>query len=184
MAIAGGADTIQFRQKSGLLRHVLHEAERTAFVCVNSNVSLIIDDDLTVALSVNASGVHLGLGDMPVSAARRVLGPDRTIGATTTTVKQAVDAEKNGATYIGFGPVFPTRSKMNPTSVKGIQGLREVCRAVSIPVIAIAGIVPSRLSAVFDAGAHGVAVLSAVILAPDPTSSTAMFREEIEKYSF
>lgn len=184
MAIKGGADTIQFRQKKGLLRHILIEAERTKSVCTLSCVPLIIDDDLSIALAVDASGVHLGLSDMPVTAARRLLGPSRTIGATATTVEQAVAAENCGATYIGFGPVFPTRSKINPTSVKGIRGLSAVCKAVSIPVIAIAGIVPSRLAAVFDAGAHGVAVLSSVVLSPDPTSSTAQFREEIEKYGF
>lgn len=180
LVIAGGADTVQFRQKFGGIRHKLYEARRTAAVCREAGVPLIIDDHIDIALAVEADGVHLGQEDFPVAEARRILGPDYIIGATATTVEQAVEAWQAGADYIGFGPVFPTASKANPASVKGIEGLRAVCQAVPIPVIAIAGITVQRVRPVLEAGAHGVAVMSAITTAPDPQAATAQFRMEIE----
>ncbi len=180
LVIAGGADTVQFRQKFGGIRHKLHEARRTAAVCQEAGIPLIIDDHLDIALAVAADGVHLGQEDFPVDEARRILGPDRIIGATATTIEQAIAAWQAGADYIGFGPVFPTASKANPASVKGLEGLRAVCEAVPIPVIAIAGITVQRVRPVLEAGAYGIAVMTAITTAPDPRAATAQFRMEIE----
>src|SRR5690606_12294095 len=119
LAIAGGADTIQFRQKAGAIRHRLHEAEQTADVCRAAGCTLLIDDDVALALATAAAGVHVGQADLPVAVVRRILGPQAIVGATATYAWQAVEAWKQGADYIGFGPVFPTRSKANPASVKG-----------------------------------------------------------------
>lgn len=179
-AIAGGADTIQFRQKSGPIRAHLYEAERTATVCLEAGVPLIIDDDLALAQAVGAAGVHLGQDDLLVSIARRILGPDAVVGATVTTVRQAREAEAAGASYLGFGPVYPTRSKRNPASVKGLDGLRAVCEAVSIPVIGIAGMTLERVASVLGAGAHGLAVMTAITTADDPEAATAAFRQAID----
>lgn len=176
LAIAGGADTIQFRQKTGTVRHRLHEAQRTADVCHAAGCLLIIDDDVTLASAVGAGGVHLGQTDLPVDVARRILGDAAIIGATATTVAEAVDAWQRGATYIGFGPVFATRSKANPASVKGVEGLQDVCAAVPLPVIAIAGITPPRVAQVLASGAYGVAVMSAVTMAEDPEEAARAFR--------
>ncbi len=178
-AIAGGADTVQFRQKTGPVRARLYEAERTAAVCRDAGVPLLIDDDLALALAVGAAGVHLGQLDLPVAVARRVLGSDAVIGATVTNPAQAREAEAAGASYLGFGPVFPTRSKRNPVSVKGLGGLRAVCEAVSIPVVGIAGMTPERVPSVLDAGAHGVAVMTTVTTADDPKAASAAFRSAI-----
>ena len=180
LAISGGADAIQFRQKTGALRHKLYEARRVADVCAEADVPLLIDDHLDVSLAVGADGVHLGQEDFPVQEARRLLGPDALVGATATTVAQALQAQEDGANYIGFGPVFSTRSKANPASTKGLDGLAAVCRAVTLPVIAIAGITPSRVPSVLEAGAHGVAVLSAIVLADQPDRATALFRQTID----
>ena len=182
LAISGGADTIQFRQKTGALRHKLREARRTADVCAETDVPLLIDDHLDVSLAVGASGVHLGQEDFPVREARRLLGPDVLIGATATTVAQALQAEADGASYIGFGPVFTTHSKANPASTKGLDGLAAVCEAVTLPVIAIAGITPPRVPSVLEAGAHGIAVLSAIVLAERPDQATALFRQAIDGF--
>lgn len=179
-AIAGGAETIQFRAKDGSTRDRYVEALRTADVCRGAGVPLLVDDWLDLALAVDASGVHLGQLDLPVEAARRVLGPDAVIGATATSVAQARTAEDAGASYLGFGPVFPTASKRNPASVKGLNGLAAVCAAVSIPVIAIAGITPERVRPVIEAGAHGVAVMTAVSTASDPRAAAAAFRDALE----
>lgn len=168
MAISGGADTVQFRQKHGSTRHLLEEANKTAKVCREASVPLIINDRIDVALAVEAAGVHLGQEDFPVEVARRLLGDEIVIGASATTLKQAQRAQEAGASYIGFGPVYPTSSKANPAAVKGIDVLSQVCASVDIPVIAIAGIRTDRISEVMSAGAHGVAVMTAVSLADDP----------------
>jgi thiamine-phosphate pyrophosphorylase len=182
LAAIGGADTVQFRQKRGALRHILHQAAETAAVCATFGVPLIIDDYVAVAAAVNAAGVHLGAEDLPVAAARRVLGEAFLIGASATTPEAAAAAVEDGADYIGFGPVFATRSKDNPASVKGVDALAYVCQAVSVPVIAIAGITIDRVEAVMAAGAHGVAVMTAVTNSEDPTRAASVLREEIEKY--
>lgn len=182
LALDGGADTIQFRDKGGAIRHVIRQAQATAVICRARQMPLIIDDRLDVLLAVNGAGVHLGQTDVPVDIARCILGPEKIIGASATTADEAVKAEADGADYVGFGPVFPTISKANPASVKGLAGLRKVCEAVSIPVIAIAGITVERIGSVMEAGAHGVAVMTAVSRAADPDEATAALRERIDDF--
>lgn len=181
LAIRGGADTIQFRDKSRWIRHKLHEARGTARICREAGVPCIVDDHADLALVVGAAGVHLGQEDLPIDAARSILGPDFIIGATVRTVDEAKEAADHGADYLGFGPVYSTRSKANPASVRGLWMLEEVCRVVPVPVIAIAGITRSRIPEVFAAGAHGVAVLSEVCTAPDPEAAARALREEINR---
>jgi len=173
MAIAGGADTIQFRQKRGPVAHRLHEADLVSEVCKRANVPLIVNDSIDIALAVDAAGLHLGQLDFPPQRARQVIGEARLLGVTVTTVDQAVEAARIGADYVGFGPVFNTTSKDNLASVKGLGGLTAVCDAIDIPVIAIAGITPERVRGVLEAGAFGIAVMTAVSLAEDPQEATA-----------
>ena len=186
MACLGGADTIQFRDKHARLRDQLEALHATVLVCQDAQVTCLVDDHLDLALATNADGVHLGQNDLPIADARRVLSatasPTQLLGATATTAAQARAAEADGADYIGFGPVFPTASKANPATVKGLDGLAEACAAVSIPVIAIAGITPERVGRCLDAGAWGVAVMTAVTTAPDPEAATRVFREEIDAW--
>lgn len=179
-AIRGGADVIQFRQKSGNIRNKLVGAESTQEVCEDGDVTLLINDHVDIAQAVGAAGVHLGREDFPVAAARSILGPNAIIGATARSPEHALEAYEDGASYIGFGPVFPTQSKYDRTSVKGLNLLAETCEAVPLPVIAIAGITAERVQSVLDAGAHGVAVLSAVALADDPEEATTDLREAID----
>jgi thiamine-phosphate pyrophosphorylase len=185
-ALAGGADTIQFRQKHGSPRDLLASLRPAVAVCRAADVPILVDDDLALALATDADGVHLGQLDLPVEDARAILerwsGRTRIVGATATTVEEARTAEAAGADYIGFGPVFSTHSKASPASVKGIHGLQAVCAAVRLPVIAIAGITPERVRPVLEAGAYGVAVMTAVTTAADPQNATARFREEIERW--
>lgn len=180
LAIRGGADTIQFRQKHGGIQNKLVEAEKVAAVCSDASIPLIVDDRIDIAQAVNADGVHLGQQDFPVDAARTVLGKETIIGATATKESQVVKAYEMGADYIGFGPVFPTTSKRNPKSVKGPEGLAQVCEAVPIPVIAIGGVTHDRVRPALEAGAYGVAVLSAVATANNPEQATARFRAAID----
>lgn len=180
LAIRGGADSIQFRQKHGNIRNVLLAAHDAKQACTESSLPLIVDDRVDVAQAVEAQGVHLGQRDFPIAEARRLLAPGVVIGATCTTASQAARAEAEGANYIGFGPVFETRSKRNPKTVKGLGGLQQACDAVSVPVIAIGGITHDRVRAILDAGAHGIAVLSAVATATHPERATARFRAAID----
>ena len=181
MTIDGGADVIQFRQKHGGIRHRLREARKAAEVCASAGCPLIVNDALDLALAVDATGVHLGQEDLPISTARELLGQDRIIGATATTSDQAIRAWKDGATYVGFGPVYTTGSKSNPAATKGLSGLRTASEAVSIPIIAIAGITAERVPEVIAAGAYGVAVMTAVTTAEDPTEATAAIRRALDE---
>jgi len=180
LAARGGADTIQFRQKHGGIRNILIEARKVQDVCQDASIPLIVDDRLDVMQSIGADGVHLGQEDFPVNEARAVLGPEAIIGATASKRDQVVEAYENGADYVGFGPVFPTTSKRNPKSVKGPEGVREASEAVPIPIIAIGGITHDRVRPALEAGAHGVAVLSAICTAKNPERATARFRAAID----
>ncbi|GAB5534061.1 MAG: thiamine phosphate synthase [Rubricoccaceae bacterium] len=185
-ACAGGADTIQFRDKGAALRDRLEALRDTMATCRAAHVTCLVNDDLALALATGADGVHLGQHDLPIADARHVLPrvarPARIVGATATTAEQAQAAEADGADYIGFGPVFPTRSKENPASVKGLDGLATTCAAVSIPVIAIAGITPERVALCLDAGAWGVAVMTAITTARNPIESTRAFRRQLDDW--
>lgn len=184
LAAAGGADTVQFRQKGGTARQRLANLVPTVAACAEAGVPCVVDDHLDLALAAGADGVHLGALDLPVSAARAVwaaLGRTGWVGATATTAAAARRAEQDGADYVGFGPVFPTASKASPARVKGLDGLAAACAAVSIPVVAIAGITPERVGPCLDAGAWGVAVMTAVTTADDVTAATARFREALER---
>ena len=186
LAIAGGADTVQFRQKTGTVPDWLAGLAPTVAACRRAGVPCVVNDRLDLALAADADGVHLGETDLPVASARRVAdthpGPTRLVGATATTVEAARLAEAAGADYVGFGPVFATASKANPASVKGLRGLAEACAAVQIPVVAIAGLTPERVAACLDAGAWGVAVMSAVTTAPDVTAAAVRFHTAIEQW--
>lgn len=180
LALRGGADTIQFRQKHGGIRNILSQAQETQAVCLDASMPLIVNDRVDVAHAINAAGVHLGQEDFPVADARALLGPEAIIGATANKVSQVIDAYEQGATYVGFGPVFETRSKRNPSSVVGLELLANACDAVPIPVIAIGGITHDRVRPALEAGAHGVAVLSAVATSKNPERAAARFRAAID----
>lgn len=180
-AIAGGADVIQFRQKRGGVRNKLIEARKVQAVCEEASIPLIINDHLDIAQTIGAAGVHLGQDDLPIPAARDILGPEAIIGATATTADQALRAYEEGADYVGFGPVFITQSKFDRASIKGLEGLAAACEAVPIPVIAIAGITADRIRPTLEAGAHGAAVISAIATADDPKRATAQIRAALDE---
>ncbi len=180
LAVMGGADTVQFRQKSGPLRARLYELKSTVDTCRAAGVPVLVNDRVDLALASGADGVHLGQDDLPIAEARRILGDDAIIGATASTVEEAKRAEDAGASYIGFGPVFATTSKANPQPIRGLHALEEAVRGVSVPVIAIAGITAARIPSVMGTGAHGVAVMTAVSLASDPAAAVGELREAID----
>ena len=188
LAARGGADVIQFRQKLGSDRHIYHAALATKqaldklAASESIEIDFLIDDSVSLAVLLKTSGVHLGQDDVPVGATRSALPAGAIIGATATSVAQALRVQDEGATYIGYGPVYRTRSKSNPASVKGLDRLADVCSAVSIPVIAIGGVTAENTSAILAAGAYGVAVMTDVTIAPDPEAATRRIRSEIDNF--
>lgn len=182
LAIEGGADVIQFRQKAGPIRHKLYAAHLTAEVCAKNDVPLLIDDHLDIMQAVRAQGIHLGRTDFPIKDARRILGPDVIIGGTGNTMKQAIQAWEEGADYVGFGPIYYSQSKANVADIQGVKALEEVCKAVSVPVIAIAGIKVDKVEEVLDTGAYGIAIMSAISTHHDPRAATSAFRKAIDSF--
>ena len=140
--------------------------------------AFIINDYVDIALAVNADGVHLGQEDMPIREARKLLGENKIIGISTHSLKQAVDAQRAGADYIGFGPIFKTRTK-DAGSPKGIGSLIEIKKHIKIPVVAIGGITIDNVSEVFKSGADAVAVASG-ILSGDIKKNTEGFYQQIK----
>ena len=167
-ALRGGADTIQYRRKRGDYGGWLEEARGVAELCRAFGVPLIINDHLQLCLDACADGLHLGLTDMPVAEARRILGPEKIIGGTARTIEHIRAAAADGADYVGFGPVWATGSKSIDDPVRGIDHLRAVAHESPIPVIAIGGINIERAARAIEAGAHGVAVIGVVAGAEDP----------------
>ena len=165
--IAGGAALIQLRDKRASSRVFYSEAQAAIQIARSAGVKLIINDRVDIALALQADGVHLGQDDMPVDAARRVLGDRAVIGFSTHNLEQIREALRLPIDYLAFGPIFPTTSKPDPDPVAGLNQLKRACEMVlPMPVVAIGGINRSNATEVLKAGASGVAVISAVLANP------------------
>ena len=172
LAIAGGADTIQFRQKSGETIQMIRIAEQIQALCKRAGVSFIINDRVDVAIASHADGVHLGQGDFPISLARKLLGEGIIIGGSAGNEEEARKCFLEGADYIGFGPVFPTSSKEDAGPASGLDLLKQVVEKIPLPVIAIGGINKDNTLLVKESGVHGIAVISAVCCEKNPEEAT------------
>jgi thiamine-phosphate pyrophosphorylase len=161
-----GARVMQLRLKSASGRDLLAAARAIAAMCRERGAMLIVDDRTDIAMLAGADGVHLGQEDLPLEAARRLAGSEMIIGISTHSVEQAVAAERSGADYIGFGPMYPGGLRNNATG-KGLELLREVRAAVRIPIVAIGGITEATMPAVLGAGADACAIITDVVRAPD-----------------
>lgn len=171
-ALQNGATCLQLREKALDPAAFREEARQMAALCRRYGVPLIINDNVEVALACGAAGVHLGQQDMPIAQARRMAGPDLILGASAHTVQEALEAQAAGADYLGVGAVFSTSTKADASPLP-LTTLREICAAVSIPVVAIGGITETNLLQLTGCGAAGVAVVSAIFGAPDPGAATA-----------
>jgi thiamine-phosphate pyrophosphorylase len=161
-ALQSGVKWVQYRDKDRSRREIYEESIRLMGITKKFDAALIVNDHPDIALAADADGVHLGQDDLPVKEARKIMGKGRIIGISTHTVEQARDADRNGADYIGFGPVFHTTTK-DAGRPRGIEMLREVKRQVRIPVVAIGGITTENIRPVLEAGADAVAVSSAIL---------------------
>lgn len=171
-ALQNGATCLQLREKALDPAAFREEARQMALLCGRYGVPLIINDNVEVALACGAAGVHLGQQDMPIAQARRMTGPDLILGASAHTVQEALEAQAAGADYLGVGAVFSTSTKADASPLP-LTTLREICAAVSIPVVAIGGITETNLLQLTGCGAAGVAVVSAIFGALDPGAATA-----------
>ena len=181
MAIQGGADTIQFRQKTGSTRQLIKMAQAVQSICAQYSIPLIVNDRADIALAVGATGAHFGQDDLPIAIGRRILPPETIIGASARTDEKILEAIFDGADYIGFGPIYSTPSKPDAESPKGLEGLRRMCAFPRCPMIAIGGITAKTAHDVIRAGAHGIAVISAVCGQPDPVFATRQLLAEIQR---
>ena len=170
-ALKGGATFIQLREKHLGQDAFLKEAVELKELCRAYHVPFVINDDVEIALLMDADGVHVGQSDMEAGNVREKLGPDKIIGVSAHTVEQAVLAEKNGADYLGVGAVFPTGSKDDADEVSH-ETLKAICEAVSIPVIAIGGINKDNVTMLAGNGICGVAVISAIFAQKDIEGAT------------
>jgi len=169
-AIGGGVTLVQLREKTATSRDFYELALRVKAVTDGHNVPLIINDRLDIALAVDADGLHIGQEDLPVAVARRLLGPDKILGATAATVKDAVAAQAAGADYLGSGAVYPTSTKQGKALLP-LTTLSQIKQAVHIPVVAIGGISADNIGPVRQSGVDGVAVVSSIMNSPDPAST-------------
>ena len=166
--LSAGAPFLQLRMKGTATRRVVAVAREVKALTERHRAQLIINDRPDIAKLIDAAGVNLGQDDLPVAAARQVLGPDKIIGVSTHNLAQAEAAAREGiADYIGFGPIYPTRSKERADPVRGIDGLRQVRDRVALPIVAIGGITAATMGEVLAAGADAVAMISEIVRAPD-----------------
>lgn len=178
-AIQGGVTLVQLREKIADSRQFLETALRVREVTDRYGIPLIINDRIDIALACNAAGVHLGQQDIPCKIAREILGPDKLIGVTAKTVEQAIQAERDGADYLGCGALFPSGAKPEAQPMT-LSTLSEILASVHIPVTAIGGINAENVHLPVEAGANGVAVVSAILGQPDVSAAARKLREKIE----
>lgn len=178
-ALRGGAHVIQLRDKDAPARDMIALGEELLSLTRAAGVPLIVNDRVDVALALDADGVHVGQDDIPANMARRIIGPDRILGVSVATVEQAQQAARDGATYVSVGDLFGTPSKPDAGPPIGLAPLTEIARAVDLPVLGIGGITIANAASVVRAGAVGVAVISAVIGAPDPEAATRALRDAV-----
>lgn len=165
-SLEGGVTFLQLREKQLDEEHFLEEAKELQGLCREYNVPFIINDNVDIALAMNADGVHIGQSDMAMKEAREKLGSDKIIGVSAHTKEEALLAQAQGADYLGVGAVFPTSSKDDAESVS-YETLKAICEVVSIPVVAIGGITRENLHQLSGSGISGISVISAIYAQPD-----------------
>ena len=179
-AIKGGVTFVQLREKNLDEKSFLNEALEIQILCKKYNIPFVINDNVEIARKINADGVHVGQSDMKAENVRAILGNDKILGVSAQTVEQALYAQKEGADYIGVGAVFPTGSKLDADNVS-LDTLKEICRAVNIPVVAIGGIGIDNVSKLKNSGITGIAVISAIFASDDIELATKNLKEETKK---
>lgn len=179
-AVAGGVTCVQLREKNCGTREFVDEARTVRALLTGTGVPLIINDRIDVALAVGADGVHLGQTDMHIADARRIVGRSMLIGISAECPDDAIRAEAQGADYVGISPVFATLTKTDTAPPLGLNGVRAIRAAVSIPLVGIGGVGSANAAQVIHAGCDGVAVVSAIVSALDPKRAAAELKAIID----
>ena len=180
-ALCGGVTCVQLREKTCSTREFITQALSIKDHLKRHNVPLIINDRVDIAQAVNADGVHLGQSDMPIETAKAILKDSMIIGISAESLEDAVQAEKDGADYIGVGPIYATSTKTDTASPLGLEGLREIRRSVKIPLVGIGGLNRENAGEVINNGVDGVAVVSAIVAADDPEKAARELKKIIEQ---
>lgn len=174
-ACAGGATIVQLREKNRTGREYLDLAIKTKAVTDKYGIPLIIDDRADIALAADAAGVHVGQSDLPVYAARKIIGKEKIVGATAKTVEQALEAQRQGADYLGVGAMYPTTTKVITVLTKP-ETLRAICAAVDIKVNAIGGLNKDNLEIIKGIPVDGICAVSAIMKADDPLEAAKQLK--------
>ena len=178
-ACRSGVTIIQLREKNLTTNQYYHLAKQVKKITDAYQLPLIIDDRLDVWLAVDAAGLHIGDDELPVSVARKVLGPEKILGVTAKTVKRALEAETSGADYLGTGAIFPTTTKEN-APITLISTLKTICQTVAIPVVAIGGLTSENIDQLIGTGIAGVAVVRDLMQAEDIEAKTQAFLTKLD----
>lgn len=179
-ALLGGVTAVQLREKSGTDLDILRLAERVRELCHDHGAAFFVNDRVDLALAAGADGVHLGVDDLPIPAARRMGGPKFGIGFSPDTDTGARSARLEGANYLGVGPVFGTTSKSDAGAAIGLGQLERRASIAELPVVGIGGIDAENAASVIRAGAAGVAVMSAILQAENPAAAAAALRKAVD----
>lgn len=182
-ACRSGVTIVQLREKNLTTNQYYQLAKQVKEITDAYQVPLIIDDRLDVCLAVDAAGLHIGDDELPVSVARKVLGPEKILGVTAKTVKRALEAEEGGANYLGTGAIFPTTTKEN-APITLISTLKTICQRVAIPVVAIGGLTSENIDQLIGTGIAGVAVVRDLMQAEDIEAKTQAFLTKLDDIIF
>ena len=182
-ACRSGVTIVQLREKNLTTNQYYQLAKQVKEITDAYQVPLIIDDRLDVCLAVDAAGLHIGDDELPVSVARKVLGPEKILGVTAKTVKRALEAEEGGADYLGTGAIFPTTTKEN-APITLISTLKTICQRVAIPVVAIGGLTSENIDQLIGTGIAGVAVVRDLMQAEDIEAKTQAFLTKLDDIIF
>ena len=166
-SVSGGVSIVQLREKNNSSLSFYEKASALKQLLNELSIPLIINDRVDIALAVGADGIHIGQDDLPLPVVKQMVPEDMIVGVSVSTLEEALEAERNGADYIGVGSVFPTKTKQDAT-LMALEDLGEICRGVSIPAVAIGGITADNISALSDSGLSGTAVVSAIMNADNP----------------
>lgn len=177
-----GIDILQLREKTGSTKEMLEIARRVGAIAKKHGVPYVIDDRVDICLAADADGVHLGADDLPVAMAREILGKDKIIGATAKTVEAAMQAEVDGADYLGVGAIYDTTTHDNPVRTS-VETLAQIVQHVNIPVYAIGGLRADNVSILKGSGAHGVCVVRYLMHSEDAQSDVEALRVAMQDFA-
>ena len=182
MAIRNNVSIIQYRDKNADIRNMIKNAQKMQKLTADTSTCFIVNDIPEAAIAANADGIHVGQSDESYMNVRTQM-PEKIIGVSTMTLLESLEAEELGADYLGVGPIFATQTKTDTPPPIGQSKLKEIVDKTTIPIVAIGGINTQNLGEVLDTGVHGLAIISAILTAPDPENEIQKIQEIIKKYN-